>query len=180
MKKAKVQVVSMSRTHTMSKFETPQINLISGIGVDGDAHAGKYVKHQSRVAKDPTQPNLRQIHLIHAELFEELATRGFSVLPGQMGENITTEGIDLLNLPRNTVLKIGTAEIKVTGLRNPCTQLNGLQNGLMNKLVYKDSDGNLVRKAGIMGVVQAGGTISKGDDIKVILPEGIHIKLDPV
>ncbi len=165
----------------MSKPVRPAITLVKGLGVEGDAHAGVTVKHRSRVRRDPSQPNLRQVHLIHRELNEELSQAGFEVHPGQMGENILTEGIDLLSLPTNTVLRIGeSAAIKVTGLRNPCLQLDGLEPGLMEAVLDRDEAGNLVRKAGIMATVIHGGEIKPGDQIVSELPrEPFHL-LEPV
>ena len=179
--KAIVQYVSKSATHTMSKQNQSEIRLLKGLGVEGDAHSGVTVKHRSRVAQDPTQPNLRQVHLIHAELHEALNAQGFEVVAGQMGENITTYGLDILSLPRGAKLYIGaSAVIEVTGLRNPCLQLNGIQDGLMQAVLGRDEDGNLIRKAGIMGIVLEGGLVKKGDTILVELPLEPHIKLDRV
>lgn len=181
MQKGKIIALSKSATHTMQKYNEESIQLLKGLGVEGDAHMGETVKHRSRVAKDPTKPNLRQVHLIHRELHEELSTQGFNVLPGQMGENITTEGIALLDLPRNTILCIGeTAQLQVTGLRNPCHQLNGIQEGLLKAVVDKDEEGNIVRKAGIMTIVLEGGEINVGDEILVQLPTGPFEKLERV
>jgi len=179
-KEAKVVAVSKSNAHTFNKYNCEQITLIEGLGIKGDAHQGVFVKHRSRVKKNPTTPNLRQVHLIHSELFDELSEKGFKVVPGQMGENITTAGIDLLKLPKDTLLKIGTAEIVITGLRNPCSQLESIQKGLMKALLDKDQHGNLIRKAGIMGTVQSGGDIAPGDAILVILPPQPHVVLDKV
>jgi MOSC domain-containing protein YiiM len=165
----------------MRKENKEAIMLQKGLGVEGDAHNGVTVKHRSRVAQDPTQPNLRQVHLIHSELHEELKTKGFVVEYGQMGENITTLGIDLLGLPKGTQLHIGeTAVVEVTGLRNPCHQLNGIQDGLLNAVLDRDDEGNLIRKAGIMGIVLEGGVIKLGDSIKVILPPLPHLALERV
>lgn len=164
----------------MSKTNVPHIELLAGLGVAGDAHAGETVKHRSRVAANPNQPNLRQVHLIHTELFDELREKGFVISPGQMGENITTQGIDLLSLPRNTVLSIGTTQILVTGLRNPCKQLDGLSPGLMQAVLGKDSQGKLVRKAGIMGIVLSGGRINIDDTIDIELPSQPYLALDRV
>ena len=142
---------------------------------------GKNVKHRSRVAKDPSQPNLRQVHLIHSELFFELKQKGFEVVHGEIGENITTKNTKLLDLPKGTILQIGiTAKIEVTGLRNPCKQLDNLQNGLMKAVLDKDKNGNLIRKAGIMGIVIEGGEVKAGDDIKIVLPPKPYIKLERV
>lgn len=157
------------------------IRLVEDFGVEGDAHAGATVKHRSRVRRDPSQPNLRQVHLIHAELHDELRTKGFDPGPGQMGENITTRGIDLLALPKGALLHIGAeAVVEVTGLRNPCTQLDGLRSGLMNAVLDRDREGNLVRKAGIMAVVRKGGAVRPGDAIVVHLPTPPFEKLGPV
>lgn len=176
-----VVAVSRSGSHTFSKPNEGSIRLVAGLGVEGDAHAGETVKHRSRVARDPSQPNLRQVHLIHAELFDELAAKGFEVEPGALGENVTTRGIDLLGLPRGTRLRIGDqAVVEITGLRNPCAQIDGLKPGLMAAVLARDDDGNLVRKAGIMGIVVTGGEVRPGDAIRVELPAGEHDRLEPV
>lgn len=176
-----VTAVARSATHTFSKPNAASIRLLTGLGVEGDAHSGKTVKHRSRVARDPNQPNLRQVHLIHSELFEELRAAGFDIVEGQMGENITTSGIDLLGLPAGARLRLGKAAvIEVTGLRNPCAQLEYLAKGLMNATLDRDADGNLIRKAGIMGIVLAGGEIQPGDPIQVELPSLPCRKLAPV
>ena len=142
---------------------------------------GETLKHRSRVAKDPCQPNLRQVHLIHEELFDELAPKNFIVRPGDMGENVTTRGIDLLGLPTGTRLHLGeTALVEVTGLRNPCIQIDRFQKGLMAATLDKDADGNLIRKAGVMSVVLAEGDVRPGDAIRIVLPEGPHRPLQPV
>ena len=177
----RVVSVSLSPAHSMSKPRVDAVNLIAGLGVAGDAHAGATVKHRSRVARDPSQPNLRQVHLIHAELHDELGAAGFVVAPGAMGENITTRGIDLLALPAGARLGIGAdAVVEVTGLRNPCAQLDGLQPGLMKAVLGRAPDGGLVRKAGIMAIVLSGGTVRPGDAIAVTLPDGPRRALEPV
>lgn len=176
-----VTAVSRSGTHTMSKPNAGSITLLAGLGVDGDAHQGITVKHRSRVAKDPTVPNLRQVHLIHAELHDELRKRGFDLAPGQMGENITTRGVDLLGLPVGATLALGSdAVIEITGLRNPCYQLDGLQQGLMGATLDRDETGHLIRKAGIMGIVLTGGEVRPGDAIVVEMPPPPHEPLGPV
>jgi MOSC domain-containing protein YiiM len=176
-----VAAVSRSPTHTMAKPNADSIRLLAGLGVDGDAHQGVTVKHRSRVARDPTVPNLRQVHLIHAELFDELRAAGFAVSPGQMGENVTTHGVALLGLPTGARLHLGPAAIvEVTGLRNPCRQLDKLQPGLMAATLARDAAGNLIRKAGIMGIVLAGGEVKGGDPIRVELPPAPHQPLQPV
>ena len=176
-----VIAVHRSATHTMSKPAQCSIRLLEGLGVEGDAHQGVTVKHRSRVRRDPTVPNLRQVHLIHAELHDELREAGFVLAPGQMGENITTRGVDLLGLPTGARLHLGaSAIVEVTGLRNPCHQLDGIQPGLMEATLARDADGGLVRKAGIMGVVRAGGEVRPGDTIRVELPPAPHRRLEPV
>jgi MOSC domain-containing protein YiiM len=178
---AVVTAVSRSAKHTLVKSNQHSIRLSAGLGVDGDAHYGATVKHRSRVARDPSQPNLRQVHLIHAELHEELRATGFAVSAGQMGENITTQGVDLLGLPAGARLCLGgTAVVEVTGLRNPCAQLDRIQPRLMAATLGRDEHGNLVRKAGIMGVVIADGEVRPGDAIRVELPPRPHRPLAPV
>jgi MOSC domain-containing protein YiiM len=176
-----VIAVSRSPGHTLSKPSEGSIRLLAGLGVEGDAHMGVTVKHRSRVAKDPTAANLRQVHLIHAELMDELEAAGFRVAPGVMGENVTTRGLDLLGLPSGTRLRLGAAAlIEVTGLRNPCAQLNKIQPGLMDATLDRDPAGNLIRKAGVMAIVLAGGEIRPGDPIAVELPAEPRRKLEPV
>ena len=178
---AKVEAVHSSPSHTMAKPGQLSIRLLAGLGVEGDAHMGETVKHRSRVRRDPTQPNLRQVHLVHVELHDELRAQGFDISAGQMGENITTSGIDLLGLATGAKLHIGeSAVIEVTGLRNPCAQLDGLQQGLMAACLDRDDDGGLVRKAGIMGIVLTGGEVRPGDAISVELPAEPHRALEPV
>ncbi len=176
-------VVSVSRDpeHRFSKEVVDDIVLIAGLGVEGDAHAGTTVQHRSRVARDPSQPNLRQVHLVHAELFDEVEGSGFEVAPGELGENVTTRGVDLLGLPRGAVLRLGPdAVVEVTGLRNPCVQIDGFEAGLMRELVTRDDTGLVVRKAGVMAVVLAGGRVAPGDSVGVELPQGEHEALQPV
>lgn len=176
-----VAAVSSGAEHTFSKPNQDGIRLLAGLGVEGDAHLGETVKHRSRVARDPTQPNLRQVHLIHAELHDELRSRGFAVSAGQMGENVTTRGVDLLGLPTGTKLHLGDAAVvEVTGLRNPCSQLDDFRPGLMNAVLGRDERGNLIRKAGVMSIVLAGGGVRPGDPVLVELPPGPHRPLEPV
>lgn len=176
-----VTAVSRSERHTFSKPIQERITLVAGLGVDGDAHKGALVKHRSRVRRDASQPNLRQVHLIHAELHDELKGAGFVVAAGQMGENVTTRGVDLLALPTATRLLLGAeAVVEVTGLRNPCTQLDDFQPGLMRAVLGRDEHGAVVRKAGVMGIVLAGGVVRPGDAIRVELPSPPHRALEPV
>ena len=176
-----VTAVSRSATHTLSKPNEGSIRLLTGLGVAGDAHLGETVRHRSRVARDPSQPNLRQVHLIHAELHDELRAAGFAVSAGQMGENVTTRGVDLLALPAGTRLHLGaSAVVEITGLRNPCAQLDRIQPGLMAATLARDAHGNLIRKAGVMGIVLAGGEVRPGDPVRVELPPGPHRPLAPV
>lgn len=168
-----IVAVSRSKEHAFGKPNATHIQLIAGQGVEGDAHAGTTVKHRSRVAKDPTQPNLRQVHLIHHELLEALRADGFEVQPGDLGENVTTQGIDLLALPQGTRLRLGErAMVEVTGLRNPCGQLDKFQSGLMAAVLDRDDEGNLIRKAGIMAIVIDGGMVASADTITVSYPTG--------
>ncbi len=170
-------VVSVSRLeeHQFSKSPIDSIRLIAGLGVEGDAHCGEKVKHRSRVRQDPMQPNLRQVHLIHAELFDELAAQGFKVAPGNLGENVTTSGIDLLGLFEGTVLRVGeTAAVRITGLRNPCAQIEQFHRGLLSAVLDRDDAGNLIRKAGVMGVVLVGGQVRAGDAIVIEPPPAPH------
>jgi MOSC domain-containing protein YiiM len=176
-----VTTVSCNAAHTFTKEARARVRLVAGIGVEGDAHAGVTVQHRSRVARDPTQPNLRQVHLIHAELHAELRAAGFDVSPGQMGENITTLHVPLLELPTGTRLHLGnTAVVEITGLRNPCAQLDGIEPGLQAAVLARDGRGNLMRKAGVMSVVIADGEVRPGDRIAVELPAGPHRPLEPV
>jgi MOSC domain-containing protein YiiM len=176
-----VTAVSIDAKHRFSKSNVLGIQLMAGVGVVGDAHAGATVKHRSRVARDPSAPNLRQVHLIHAELFDELREAGFDVTAGDLGENITTRGMDLLALPKGTRLLIGEeAIIEVTGLRNPCIQLDQFQAGLIKAVLDRDATGNLIRKAGIMGTVVQAGEVRPGNAIIADLPLEPHLPLQPV
>ena len=169
----KVAAVSRDERHRFSKLPVDAVTLVAGLGVAGDAHAGLTVQHRSRVRRDPMQPNLRQVHLIHAELFAELAEQGFDVAAGQLGENLTTTGVDLLDLPRGTRLHLGAvAVVEVTGLRNPCAQITGFRPGLLEAVVGRDPEGAVVRRTGVMSVVISGGVVRPGDPIDVRLPEG--------
>jgi MOSC domain-containing protein YiiM len=176
-----VVAVHRSGTYTMAKPAVDVVRLLEGLGIEGDVHAGTTVKHRSRMRRDPTVPNLRQVHLIHAELHDELRASGFSVAAGQMGENVTTRGLDLLGLPTGTRLRLGpSAVIEVTGLRNPCAQLDGIQPGLLDACVEREGAVVTVRKAGIMAVVLTGGEVRAGDPIEVELPAAPHEPLRPV
>lgn len=178
---AQVLAVHRSGVHSFTKFGEESITLVEGLGVEGDAHAGTTVKHRSRVARDPSAPNLRQVHLLHAELFDELVDRGFAVFAGDLGENVTTRGVDLLALPTGTRLRLGgDAELELTGLRNPCSQIDRFQPGLTAAVLDRDASGAIVRKAGVMAVVRRAGQVRPGDTIVVHLPPGPHRQLQPV
>jgi MOSC domain-containing protein YiiM len=178
---ARIIAVARSLAHTMSKAPAEIITLAAGFGVEGDAHNGVTVKHRSRVAKDPNRPNLRQVHLIHIELLDELRGAGFDLAPGEMGENITTDGIALLNLPSGTRLRLGSAAVvQITGLRNPCTQLDKLRPGLRAATLDRDAEGKLRRKAGVMAIVLEDGDVRPGDSIRAELPPLPHLPLEPV
>ena len=170
-----VIAVSASSDHSFTKPNQPSVRLVAGVGVEGDAHAGELVKHRYLVRRDATQPNLRQVHLIQRELFTMLADHGHQVGPGDLGENITTQGLDLLALPTATKLRLGAeAVIELTGLRNPCVQINEFQEGLMPLLRYRDDDGNIVRIGGVMAIVLTGGVVAPGDHVEVELPPEPH------
>jgi MOSC domain-containing protein YiiM len=178
---ASIVAVARDGRHAFSKPTCLSIRLTKGLGVEGDAHAGTTVKHRSRVARDPTTPNLRQVHLIHAELFDEMRAAGFQVAPGELGENVTTQGLDLLELPTGTRLHLGTsAVVEVTGLRNPCIQIDRFQKGLMAATLGRASDGSIIRKTGVMSVVLAGGDVAPGDAIGVEFPALPHHRLEVV
>ncbi len=170
-----VLAVAKDGQHRFSKTTSPMIRLLKGKGVEGDAHCGEKVQHRSRVRVNPDQPNLRQVHLIAEETLEELSAKGFAVEPSQLGENITTRGIDLLSLPENTHLSVGDKVIlTITGLRNPCQQLNEHQPGLMQALLGRDENDQLLLKAGVMAVVTEGGEVKAGDPIKISYPAQPH------
>ncbi|MDC2961264.1 MOSC domain-containing protein [Streptomyces gilvifuscus] len=176
-----VAAVSSNETYSFTKPNRESITLLAGLGVEGDVHAGVTVKHRSRVARDPSQPNLRQVHLIHEELFGEVREAGFEVAAGQLGENVTTRGIDLLGLPVGALLRLGDeAVVEVTGLRNPCLQIDNFRSGLLKQVVGRGADGAVRHRAGIMGVVLAGGVVRPGDPVGVELPEGPHRPLEIV
>jgi MOSC domain-containing protein YiiM len=177
----RVIAVSQDDVHRFSKPVVDEVTLVAGWGIEGDAHAGTTVQHRSRVARDPSQPNLRQVHLLHAEVFDDVAEAGFRVEPGQMGENVTTRGVDLLGLPTGTLLHLGDeACVRVTGLRNPCQQINGFEPGLLREVLGRDEDGAVVRKGGVMSVVVTGGVVRTGDRIRVELPADERQALQPV
>jgi MOSC domain-containing protein YiiM len=176
-------VVSVSRDaeHRFSKLPCESITLVAGLGVEGDAHLGTTVQHRSRIAVDPTQPNLRQVHLIQSELFDDVSADGHSLRAGDLGENITTAGINLLGLPRGTVLRFGAdAAIEVTGLRNPCAQINTFEPGLLKSVIGRTASGEVVRKAGIMAIVLQSGVVNPGDAVVVELPPLPHAALEKV
>ncbi len=176
-----VSAVSRSSAYTFTKPTHPVIRLVEGLGVDGDVHAGTTVKHRFRVARDPSRPNLRQVHLMPAELHDELRAKGFDVPPGGLGENVTTRGVDLLGLPTGTRLHLGaSAVVEVTGLRNPCGQIDRFRTGLLREVLGRDEQGVVVRKAGIMSIVLAGGDVRPEDRIRVVLPAAPHHELRPV
>lgn len=173
--------VSLSSTHSFSKHVVPRIHVLAGLGIEGDAHAGATVRHRYRVRQNPNAPNLTQVHLLHAELFAALAGKGIALGPGEMGENITTEGIDLLGLPRGTRLHLGPAAVvEVTGLRQPCKQMNDFRPGLMQACLPKDAAGKPRRIAGIMGIALVGGDVRADDEIRIELPAKPHLPLVPV
>jgi MOSC domain-containing protein YiiM len=179
--RAAVVAVHRDAEHAFSKTEEDQIRLLAGFGVEGDAHSGRTVQHLARVRRDPTEPNLRQVHLIHAELHDELRAQGFDITPGDMGENVTTRGVDLLGLPKGARVTLGDAAVvEITGLRNPCVQLDRFHSGLMAAVLDRDEGGRLIRKAGVMAIVVTSGDVRPGDAISVQLPPPPHAPLEPV
>ena len=167
--------------HRFSKVPQEQVVLVEGHGVEDDAHAGTTVQHRSRVAADPSQPNLRQVHLLAAEFLDDARQHGYDVGTGDLGENVLTSGVDLIALPRDTLLHLGPdAVVRVTGLRNPCAQIDGFRTGLLRLAVGRDDAGEVVRKAGVMGVVVAGGVVRVGDPIAVVTPPEPHHRLERV
>ncbi len=175
-----VDAVGAGRRHGLNKTPLLSIRLLAGLGVEGDAHCGEQVKHRSRARFNPGLPNLRQVHLLHAELLDELVAAGFALVPSMMGENVTTRGVDLLALPLGARLRLGgDAVVEVTGLRNPCIQLDRMMPGLMAACLGRDADGGLIRKAGVMAVVVTGGEVQAGDPITIELPD-LHLPLKPV
>jgi MOSC domain-containing protein YiiM len=178
---ASVVAVAAAPRHGFSKPVQSRINLIAGIGIAGDAHAGVTVKHRSRVAINPDQPNLRQVHLLHSEIFDDLAAQGFALAPGDIGENVLTRGVALLDLPAGTRLHLGaSAVVEVTGLRNPCAQLDRFQRGLTKAMIDRGPAGEIIRKSGVMAIVVTGGEVTAGDAIVVALPPPPHSPLVPV
>ena len=176
-----VQAVHLSGRHEFSKTPQAQVSVVAGVGVAGDCHAGAQVQHRSRVRRDPTRPNLRQVHLVAGELLDELAAAGHAVVPGALGENVTTRRLDLLGLPTGTTLRLGaTVLVSLTGCRNPCRQIETFSTGMLARVVHRDEDGGLVRRAGVMGVVVLGGTVVPGDDVEVGMPPGVPVPLGPV
>jgi hypothetical protein len=178
---AVVVAVSTAAGHTFSKPNRDRVRLLAGLGVEGDAHLGVTVRHRSRVARDPTQPNLRQVHLIAAELLDELRADGFPLVAGELGENVTTRGVDLLGLPAGTLLRLGPdAVVEVTGLRNPCRQIEEHRGGLLARVVGRGPDGRVLRRAGVMAVVRTGGEVAPGDHVGVRYPAGERRPLEVV
>ena len=179
-----VAAVHRSDEHTFSKATCESIELVAGLGVNGDAHQGAKVKHRSRVAANPDQPNLRQIHLVMSELLDEVNSAGHNVVAGQLGESITTTGIDLISLPVGSMLRIGdTALVALTGLRNPCPQIKSVGDGLMKMMFIDDQDnpeGPKIGRTGVMGVVIAGGIVAADDGIKIRFPAGPLTRMEKV
>jgi MOSC domain-containing protein YiiM len=176
-----VAAVHRDASHRFTKTPVEWITLLAGLGVEGDAHAGPTVQHRSRVRRDPTQPNLRQVHLMRAELLEGMTGLGYDLAPGNLGENVTTRGVDLLDLPVGAVLHLGhDAQVEITGLRNPCVQIDRFRTGLLKEMLHTTDDGSVVRLAGVMGVVTVGGEVRPGDPVRVILPAAPHRTLEPV
>ncbi|MDX6363038.1 MOSC domain-containing protein [Streptomyces sp. NPDC058274] len=171
----KVTAVSSNGTYSFTKPNRESVRLLAGLGVEGDVHAGVTVKHRFRMQRDASAVNLRQVHLMHEELFEELREAGFAVAAGELGENVTTRGIDLLGLPAGALLRLGDeAVVEITGLRNPCAQIDGFQKGLLKQVVGRGTGTGVTHKSGVMSVVREGGVVRPGDPIAIELPDGPH------
>ena len=173
-------VVSVSRSprHRFSKDVLDVVTLVEGHGVEGDAHAGATIQHRSRKRWRPHDPNPRQVHLLHAELLDALP---YDLAPGDVGENVLVRGVDLLALPTGARLHLGSsAVVEVTGLRNPCVQLDRFADGLMSAVLRQEADGTVRRLAGVMSVVLVGGAVRVGDPVMVRLPDGDLQPLRPV
>ena len=174
-----VVAVALDAKHRFSKTPRLSIILTAGYGVEGDAHYGQFVRHRYLAHRKPRSPNLRQVHLIPSELFNALRKPGYDLSPGDLGENITTAGLDLEMLPLNTQLRIGTsANIRLTGLRTPCVLIDRFKSGLKTRLLTETPNPRF--RAGVMAVVSEGGEISPGDPIHAILPDHPHLPLPPV
>ena len=176
--RASVVAVSKDEYHRFSKVPCTQITLIKGVGVRGDTHSGVTVQHLFAVEQDPRQPNLRQVHLLQQEFLDQARDQGYELTPGDLGENILTDDLDLVGLWQDTLLHIGSqAVVRVSGLRNPCAQIDSFRPGLLQVAVRRDLKGDVVRKAGIMGVVTTGGVVHPGDEIEVEWPAQPHRRL---
>lgn len=171
--------VSVDGKHRFSKTSRPSIALTSGHGIEGDAHYGPFVRHRYLARRDPSAPNLRQVHLIPSELFDALRTSGYEVHPGDLGENIATVGLALESLPLGTILLLGaSATLQLTGLRTPCVLIDRFKSGLRKRL-----EGDAARprfRAGVMATVTKGGDVSPGDRIRTVLPAPPHQALPPL
>jgi MOSC domain-containing protein YiiM len=171
-----VVAVSIDGKHRFSKTPRLSVSLTKGHGIEGDAHYGPLVQHRCLARRAPTAANLRQVHLIPSELFDALRTRGFEVRPGNLGENITTLGLDLECLPLGTMLRLGaSAIVRLTGLRTPCILIDRFEAGLKDEL-----RGGLLGprfRAGVMAIVSDGGEVSPGDLIRAVLPAPPHVVL---
>lgn len=150
------------------------VHLIENWGVEGDYHAGPLVRHRYLAKKDPTKPNMRQVLLMDAVVFADLAQNDIHIGPGMMGENITIEGLAVMQLAVGTRLAIGSAVVEVTERRSPCYQLNGIDPRLLKAVVTKQ-DGQAIFKAGIMTRILQGGWVRAGDLVKVLSPADLTL-----
>lgn len=180
----RVLSVSSSQTHSFSKPPVPGITLIANHGVKGDCHAGKTTQHRSSLQVHPPTPNLRQVHLIAIENLKKIASHLTTVdsaallTPGALGQNITLEGIDLLNLPTGTELHFvsdGGSQsgpvLVLTGVRDPGPQIERFQAGLKERFIVRDAERRVVgRLVGVMSVVQCGGEVRSGMGVRVVYP----------
>lgn len=175
MNRAMVESVHRSESHDFTKATVEEVVLVAGVGIEGDAHAGATVQHVSRKKKDADRPNLRQVHLVSAELHEELVADGFDLDHGGFGENLVTRGIALGDLPVGTTLALGDdAIIVLTGLRDPCAQIDRHREGLRAAVAFDPGEGPKLFRDGAMAMVVRGGVVRTGDPIGVALPPEPH------
>jgi hypothetical protein len=167
--KGKVVAVCCNPEPGLPKPVVDAVHLIENWGVEGDYHAGSLVRHRYLAKKDPNRPNLRQALLVDAAVFVELARQDIHIGPGTMGENITIEGIDVMQLLEGTHLAIGSTIVEVMERRNPCYQLNGIDPRLLKAVVKKQPE-QTIFKAGMMTRILQSGWVCAGDLVEVLPP----------
>ena len=176
-----VFAICSSPKHGFSKQPQRSIRLLAGRGVEGDAHCGETVQHLYLKRRNPLAPNRMQVHLLQSELFDELAFVGYALTAGQLGENITTRGIGLLNLPQGTRLHLGgEAVVELTGLRTPCKLIEDFKPGLLKQVISRDAANKVLAKAGVMAIVLHGGDVHERSPIRVEYPAARHVPLQMI